>query len=612
MMRSVLFFLLILLNTLDAKSQSAEHELANLYYSNGEYDKALGYYEKFFNESGETIYLQRYVDCLVKSNKAKDAEKFLQRHIKKNPQDYVVAVYLGQMYAEEGRKDEAEKHYRKLIEELPNNVNSFIELSTVFKNSRLHQWELETLLKGRKVMKDRYPFNMQIADAYGALNRNSDMIDEYISLIELNASYRASVESILSRYLQFDTEEDEVYEMAKERLLEKVQKNPDNVVYTELLIWLYNHKGRYSAALIQAKALDKRMKRWGTDVLSIGFTAKNFGDYKTARNAFQFVVDLGTSGPNYLSAEKELLNTLFVEITKERSFTKAEISEAESAYDAAIQRVGKNNRTYKMLMELAEILAFYGEKPEEAKAIVDEVMQIKQLPQLALAEAKMLKADIEVLLNNIWDASLLYMQIDKDFKYDVIGAEAKYKNARIFYYVASFEFAQAQLDVLKASTSKLISNDAMKLSVTITDNLGLDSNIVAMTQFAKADLLLEQHKYEDAFAIYDSIVSAFPGHSLADEILMRKAQAMQMQGKWNEAVSYLELIHNNFSEDILADDALFQLGDIYENRLRNPEKAMECYRKILFDYKGSLHVVEARKRFRVLSGDAPKEMIIPN
>jgi tetratricopeptide (TPR) repeat protein len=552
------------------------------------------------------------VDCLIKTNKANDAEKFLQRYIKRNPQDYLIAVYLGQLYEKEGRKEEARKHYRKLIDDLPNTVNAYLDLSAVFKNNRMHEWELETLLKGRKVMRERYPFNMQIADAYGSLGRNSEMIDEYISLIEINPGYKTSVENILSRYIQFDSEDNEVYQLAKDRLIERVQKNPDNVVYTELLIWLYNHKGNYEAALVQAKALDKRTKRMGTDVLNIGITAKNFGHYKTARNAFQYVIDLGTNMPNYLQAERELLNTLFIEITKERSFTKAEIGQAEQAYNQAIQRVGKNNRTYKMILELAEILAFYGEKPEQAKAIIDEILEIKQLPVLAQAEAKMLKADIEVMLNNVWEAALLYMQIEKDFKYDAIGAEAKFKNARIFYYVGNFEFAQAQLDVLKSSTSKLIANDAMKLSVLITDNLGLDSNVQVMTMFAKADLLLEQHKYERAFALYDSIISDAPYHSLADEVLMRKAQAMQMQGRWQEAIEFLERVYQQHPHDVLADDALFQLGDIYENRLRNPEKAMDYYRKIMFDYKGSLHVIEARKRYRNLSGDAPKEMIIPN
>lgn len=611
-MKLVLVNLLFLLSFFSALGQSPEHELANLYYQNGEYDKAISYYEKFYNDTQDPFYLQRYVECLTKTNNGKDAEKFLQRYIKKNPNDYLIAVYLGRFYEDEGRKEDATKHYRKLIDEMPNNANAVLELSKVFKDFRMFEWELETLLKGRKMLKDRYPLNVQLAEVYGALNRNEDMINEYLSLIEVSASYKVSVQNLLSRYLQFDGEEDVIYEITRERLVEKVQKNPNNLVYTEMLIWLYTHRGNYTAALIQAKALDKRDNRQGRDVLAIGITCKNFGDYKTARSAFQYILDLGLGTPNYLKAEQEILNTLFIEITKERVFTLAEINQAEQAYEAAIGRVGKSNRTYRMMMELAEILAFYGDQPEKAKALTDEVMSIPQLPKLAVAEAKMLKADIELLLNNVWEASLLYMQIDKDFKYDVIGSEAKFKNARIFYFEGEFEFAQSQLDVLKTSTSKLISNDAMKLSVLITDNYGLDSNYVAMSQFARADMLLQQHKYEQAFIIYDSILTAFPAHGLVDEILMRKAQAMQMQGRWEEAVHFLERVYQNHPQDITADDALMQLGEIYENRLKNAEKAMEYYRILMFDYKGSLHVIEARKRFRILSGDAPIEMVIPN
>jgi tetratricopeptide (TPR) repeat protein len=220
------------------------------------------------------------------------------------------------------------------------------------------------------MLKDSYPFNTQLAEVYGALNRNEDMIDEYLSLIEVNPAYKTSVQNLLSRYLQFDGEEDAIYELTRERLVEKVQKNPNNLVYTEMLIWLYTHRGNYPAALIQAKALDKRDNRAGRDVLNIGITCKNFGDYKTARSAFQYVLDLGVGTPNYLSAEKELLNTLFIEITKERVFTIAEIQQAEQAYEAAIERVGKSNKTYRMMMELAEILAFYGNQPEKATALI--------------------------------------------------------------------------------------------------------------------------------------------------------------------------------------------------------------------------------------------------
>lgn len=85
--------------------------------------------------------------------------------------------------------------------------------------------------------------------------------------------------------------------------------------------------------------------------------------------------------------------------------------------------------------------------------------------------------------------------------------------------------------------------------------------------------------------------------------MLRKAQAYQQQGKWNDAIVLLEKLLKSYAEDILADDALFQLGDIYENHLYDKEKAIAYYKKIIFEYKGSLYVVEARKRLRMLRGD---------
>jgi tetratricopeptide (TPR) repeat protein len=302
-----------------------------------------------------------------------------------------------------------------------------------------------------------------------------------------------------------------------------------------------------------------------------------------------------------------MLHASFLEITENKAFTPADLTQIEADYQKAIMRIGKNRESYTLQLEYAEILAFYSNKQELAKKVVDEAIHTSGISTLEQAKGKILLADIEVLTNDIWEASLLYMQVENDFKYDVIGHEAKFKNARIFYFDGEFEWAQSQLSILKASTSKLIANDAMKLSLLITDNLGLDSNLTAMRQFAKGDLLLEQHQYIKAFEMYDSILKYFPFHGLADEVLIRKAKAMQMQGKWSEAIPLLEKVYQQYGTDILGDDAVIQLAKIYDNHLIDKEKAKEWYRKILFEYKGSLHIVEARNRFRELSGESGQQ-----
>ena len=200
----------------------------------------------------------------------------------------------------------------------------------------------------------------------------------------------------------------------------------------------------------------------------------------------------------------------------------------------------------------------------------------------------------------MWEASLLYMQVEKDFKNDIIGSQAKFRNAQLSYYNADFQWAKAQLDVLRASTSKPIANDAMQLSLLISDNMDDDSSYTMLTYFAKGDMLLYQKRYDDACHYYDSVQIRNLSHPLFDEILMRRAQIALQQGEYHIADSLLTELTQKYPADILADDALFMLASINEEQLGNPAKALEYYEKIILDYPASLFVAESRKKYNML------------
>jgi tetratricopeptide (TPR) repeat protein len=211
--------------------------------------------------------------------------------------------------------------------------------------------------------------------------------------------------------------------------------------------------------------------------------------------------------------------------------------------------------------------------------------------------------DILILQGEVWDAALYYGQVDKDFKHDAIGREAKFRNARLSYYLGEFEWAAAQLNVLKAATSQLISNDAMSLALLIMDNTGMDSITEPLLIYSRADLLEFRNNDDKALVTLDSVLTKFPGHSLTDEVWFKKAYIFEKKGMNDTAAVYLNNIVEKYPDDILADDALFQLGGLYENQLNDKSKAMELYEKLLTKYSGSLFAAEARKRFRALRGD---------
>jgi tetratricopeptide (TPR) repeat protein len=257
-----------------------------------------------------------------------------------------------------------------------------------------------------------------------------------------------------------------------------------------------------------------------------------------------------------------------------------------------------------MMKELAHLQAFHLNKTDQAIELLRETIAMPGLYNKTLAMCKLELGDILVFKGDIWEASLLFSQVELDFKEDVIGHEAKFRNARISYYTGDFEWAQGQLDVLKASTSKLISNDAIDLSLLITDNFNMDTTQVPMKMFARADLLAYQNRFVESITTMDSILTEYPAHTLADEILMKKADIKMRQGQYDVARDFYQEVINVYFIEITADDALFKLADMNQFIYKDNDKAMELYEKLMTEFPGSLYVVEARKRFRSLRGDS--------
>jgi tetratricopeptide (TPR) repeat protein len=542
------------------------------------------------------------VVCLTETGDTREVEKLLKKQVSENRYSLDPQIQLAKFYESQNESAKSSKIYEELIASMQPNSRDVIALYNAFKAQNKNDLAYQTIVQGRKLLKKTYPLNFQFAEYYGSIGDTESMMGEYLDLIDYHPSYKSTLQQVLVNQVDFSIEDSKEYEILKNALIERSQKNTSNEVYSELLTWLFIQRRNFGAALVHVKAMDKRTDASGRLIFDLGNICVENSDYSTAKRAFQSVIDLGESSNYFLRAQNAMLNVRFLEVTTLRDFSKVELDETIAAYESALNLYGRKRSTLPLMIELAHIQAFYANKGSDAISVLEEALVLPGLSDMQRAEVKMQLADIHVLHGDVWEASLLYMQIDSDFKFEPIGHEAKFKTARIFYYDGEFDFAQSQLDVLKQSTSKLIANDALKLSLLITDNYGLDSNYIAMNWFANADLLIEQHQYDKAYILFDSIIDVYPESSLGDEIMLKKAYSNQLQGKWNDAISNLEELLKYYKNDILADDAIFQLGDIYENHLLNNDKAAEYYRTILFDFKGSLYTEEARKRYQNLRG----------
>ena len=388
-----------------------------------------------------------------------------------------------------------------------------------------------------------------------------------------------------------------ILKLLKDEILARVQKDPDADHYSEMLIWFYLHKKEYTGAVIQAKAYDKRKNGRGKRVFEVGQVCLTNQAYDQAKSAFEYVESLGDYSPYFHLATQYDLQIEFYEVTQKTSYTQDELAVIADRFEQTINKLGRSAQTLGIQEQLAKIYAFYMNKPENAVVIVKSAMTLP-INKKEIARLKILLGDIYIVSDKIWEASLLYMQVEKDFSEDVIGHEAKFKNAKVFYYDGEFEYAKAQLDVLKASTSKLIANDAMQLSLLLQDNLGIDTTLAPVQMYANADLLLQQNRFDDALKTLDSLEQLYPFHSIMDEVLFKKAQIYEKLQNWDKALELYTIVVESYGHDILADDAAFRMAKIYDNKLDDKEKAAEYYKKILFDFPSSLYNAESRIRFR--------------
>ena len=596
----LVLFLVVCIRAAQAQPGQTNTELANQYASTGECDKAVVYFEKAYDQD-LSVY-QGFLTCLIKIKDYERAEKLIRKQQKRIPQDPSIRVDLGDVLTDQGQADKARKLYLDLIKDLKADINQVNLLANAFNKRQMFEYSIQAYLQGRNILNGTYTFSFELADAYGRVGNFTEMVNEYITLLETNPGYMANVQTILQNKIANDLTGG-LNDLIRQALLRKIQKQPDVIHYSELLYWLFLQEKDFESAFLQAKGLDKRSGEEGERLLELGRTSLSNADFNTAENCFRYVIDLGKDAPNYLTGRMELINATNERITGSGNYSASDLLRLESDYEAALNELGRSSSTAPLLRSYAHLKAFFLFKSEEAIAILNETLELPNLRPPFKAECKLELADIYVFDGQVWDAALLYGQVDKDFKNDALGREAKYRNARLSYFMGEFDWAKDQLNVLKAATSQLISNDALSLALLITDNTNLDTTTEALLMYARADLLDFQNKDSLSLMTLDTLLLQFPEHTLTDEVLFKKASIRRSQGRYEAAALLYQEVLEKFGQDILADDALFQLADLVQNRMQDKERAMKLYEELLTKYPGSLYTVDARKRFRQLRGD---------
>jgi outer membrane protein assembly factor BamD (BamD/ComL family) len=618
------------INSFQVKAQETDIQLANEYLLKGEKDKALSIYSDLVKRPENIPQIHdNYLTLLIDLGKFKDAESYVERVVKRYEDKINYRLDLGLVYLRSGDEQKADKYFKSFIRSMAGDVYRIRSISDYLMSHSLAQYAAYALLEARNSQRNSSLFTLELANLYRLQGKRDEMVDEYLNYVTQTPANIGYVKNLLQILLN----KPEELESLEKLLYDRVQQNPGSEVFADLLIWVNLQQKNFYGAFIQSRAYDKRFKKDVPKTLEIAQIALNNSDYDNADKSFSHVMKEYANTENYLPARLGQIKAREAKIKRSFPVNKDSIRYLLTEYESFISKYPENPNAHEAQLNEASLFAYYlDEKDSAINKLNRLISNVRSSPYLK-AKAKLDLGDIYLLKEEPWESTLYYSQVERMQKDAPIGYEAKLRNAKLSYYKGEFKLAQEHLDILKQATTREIANDAMDLSMRINENIGYDSVGFALKEYARIELLLLQNKTRQALRKLkaystagqvkisndDAALLGLPTNpegdstlvdnpltsnsAMLDDFYWLEANLEMKQGHFERAQELLQKILTEYGEDILADDAYFLQADIYENQLKNKEKAMEIYKEFLTKFPGSVYVAEARKRFRALRGD---------
>lgn len=578
-----------------------DERLANELYRNQEWEQAKNLYLKLYETYKAQHYYNYYFNCLIQLRELDEAEKAAKRmqRQQKNTQSEIDLGYVWQL---QGDSKKARDLFNSIIQQMPADRNIISTIANAFRTRNLDEFALLTYEKGSKMAAVNYGFYLEKAGLYQMTGNFDATLDNYLLHLTQQPDHIDLIKSRIQSMMMMDID-NSMSDLVRSKLLVKAQKEPENFLFNELLIWYSLQEKDYELAMIQAKALDRRFGDRDLNIIELAHISLANGQYEVANDGFSYIIGKAQTSTFYFDALIGSIKARY-NIAEQQAGTDVQsYQQLNSDISKALDEAGFNRETYELAVIKARILTYNLNRSEEAREIMERALMLPIRPE-EQAHLKMYIADILLFQNEVWEATLLYSQVDKALKNEPVAHEARFRNARLRYFIGEFGWALSQLDVLKAATSKLIANDALTLSLLISDNLSVDTTGTDLKAFAKADLLTYQKKDQQALFVLDSLLQHNRSLVLKPHILMKKASILQRKKQFAEADSIYGLIYTQFSDSYLADDALFQSALINENQLNNVSKARKQFELVFNQYPASIYAVQARQKYRNLRGDS--------
>lgn len=584
------------------QKEPSELARAQAYFEREEYRKALDFLEEILKDSRQPKVYRLAFESYLALQEYDEAEDLAEDFIKADPGRrhlYEVDLFFLYGQTEDGNKEE--DLMEEILERIERSPSRAYVYGKTFQDQGYPKLALTVYQKARDIM-PQLNLDYQMAQVYGELGELEKMYGMYAVMVEKNPNYLSTVKTLLSRSIQPEDTSAAIASL-KEDLISRIQSGgPESL--NELLTHIYIQEKNFRGAYLQLRALQRRDKAGPGELMRLARVASNNEDFDLAARIYDHILKEGERGLFYETAKLGKLQSQKAALEAQVSSSPTAWQKLAADYQEALSELAGNPIVAPLTLDLAPIYAYRLGKSDTAKALLQTVLETGFVGREQKARAYVALGDIQLYDGDRWEAILNYKRAEQDLERSEIGQEAKFKRAKAAYYVGDFAWAQNIFQVLKASTSKEIANDAMRYSLLISDNSAMDTSMEAIATFARADLFYYRQRLDSALFLLERMPIGFAEHPILDEVHLLRGDIYYQQQDYQKAQAAWQKVVKEHGDDILADDALYRLANLQAEKLAQPDEAMHLYQKLFTEYVDSFYAAEARKRFRSLRGDS--------
>ena len=580
--------------------------LAQSFMQAGQYEKAKIIFEELYNIQPQNYQVFTGLNNSYTQLKEYDSSiKIIENRINTTPQDINLYGMLGSTYYLMGNENKAFEVWYSAVDKIPNKDITYRILANYAIERRAFEKAIDYLQKGKSSSGDPKYFSFDLGNLYALTMQFTKATEEYCTILSSDPQQLPTIQSRILLYINKPNALEQTL-----KVVEDWDKNRD-ISFLYLLADLYKEAKEYSKAYDLYLNIEKIQNKKGFDIINFANYLLNEKQYDLAVKAFSKIIEKFSDSPFTSNAKLGYAKTLEASLENDSALTALswkpyslpvninsdKFQNVINAFSEIIKLYPGSEVANESLLRIGNLYLNSMNDLSEAEKYFNKI--ISYIPGSGFSnDAYLGLGEVQIIQDKLDDATITVSKIlaRPGTPPEKINA-AKYKLAVINFYNGNFDNAKEILSEITDSPEDNNANDALELSLIL--NVAKNDS-VNLAKFANAELLTKQTRFKDALKIYSDLAGiprAFIINGISE---FREAEIDLALDSLQIAVEKLGKIAEKQEKNIYADKALYLQALTFEFGIKDIQKALKSYEKLLARFPNSVYLDAARKAINTL------------